>query len=121
MGGVGFRLPTLRGLLFAITLAGTSYAWLRWSTGSIGTVSTMHAAFNESMQRWSAATVATSPAALAYTTTETGLVTMLLMIILAGYLLTRQAAVFRAGAQESRALFVPRVAGDHAGFVGEHP
>jgi len=46
---------------------------------------------------------------------------MLLMIILAGYLLTRQAAVFRAGAQEPRALFVPRVAGDHAGFVGEHP
>ena len=47
---------------------------------------------------------------------------MLLMIILAGYLLlTRQAAAFRAGAQESRALFVPRVAGDHAGFVGEHP
>jgi len=117
----GSRLLVVPMVMITVTAAGTSYAWLRWSTGSIGTVSTMHAAFNESMQRWSAATVATSPAALAYTTTETGLATMLLMIMLAGYLLTRQAAVFRAGAQESRALFVPRVAGDRARFVGGHP
>jgi membrane protease YdiL (CAAX protease family) len=101
----GSRLVVVPMVMITITAAGASYAWLRWSTGSIGTVSTMHAAFNESMQRWSTAVAATSPAALAYTTTETGYVTALLMVLLAGYLLTRRAAVFRTGAQESRTLF----------------
>jgi membrane protease YdiL (CAAX protease family) len=101
----GSRLVIVPMVMITITAAGASYTWLTWSTGSIGTVSTMHAAVNESMQRWSAAVAATSPAALAYTTTETGYVTALLMVLLAGYLLTRRAAVFRTGAQESRALF----------------
>ena len=101
----GSRILVVPMVMITITAAGASYAWLRWSTGSIGTVSTMHAAVNESMQRWSAAVAATSPAALAYTTTETGYVTALLMVLLAGYLLTCRAAVFRTGAQESRALF----------------
>jgi hypothetical protein len=38
--------------------------------------------------------IATSPAMMAYVTTETGVVTMIIMVLLAGYLLTRQAADF---------------------------
>jgi hypothetical protein len=55
----------------------------------------MHAVFNQAMGRWRAIVVATSPAALAYATTETGLVTVCLMIILSGYLLLRRRAVLR--------------------------
>jgi hypothetical protein len=34
---------------------------------------------------------------MAYTTTETGIVTMLIVLVTAGYLLTRRAADFRIG------------------------
>jgi len=35
-----------------------------------------------------------TPAMMAYVTTETGVVTMIIMVLLAGYLLTRRAADF---------------------------
>jgi hypothetical protein len=38
---------------------------------------------------------ARSPAAMAYVTTETGVVTMIIMVLVAGYLLTRRAADFK--------------------------
>jgi hypothetical protein len=40
------------------------------------------------------AAIATSPATMAYVTTETGAATMIIMIAVAGYLLTRRAADF---------------------------
>jgi hypothetical protein len=40
------------------------------------------------------AAIATSPAMMACVTTETGVVTMIIMVLLAGYLLTRRAADF---------------------------
>jgi hypothetical protein len=39
-------------------------------------------------------TIATSPAARACVTTETGVATMIIMVLVAGYLLTRRAADF---------------------------
>ena len=38
--------------------------------------------------------IATSPATMAYVTTETGVVTMIIMVLVAGYLLIRRAADF---------------------------
>jgi uncharacterized membrane protein YjjP (DUF1212 family) len=38
--------------------------------------------------------IATSPAMMAYVTTEDGVVTMIIMVLVAGYLLTRRAADF---------------------------
>jgi hypothetical protein len=38
--------------------------------------------------------ITTSPAMMAYVTTETGVVTMIIMVLVAGYLLTRRAADF---------------------------
>lgn len=113
--GAGSRWIVVPLVMVTITAAGVPYAWLRWSTGGIVPVALMHATFNEAMQRGAAVVVATSPAALAYTTTETGVVTAVLMVALAGYLLTRSAPVFRAGAEESRALFARPVAPAGAG------
>jgi hypothetical protein len=39
-------------------------------------------------------TIATSPATMAYVTTETGVVPMIIMVLVAAYLLTRRAADF---------------------------
>ena len=68
-------------VMITITAAGVVHTWYCWSSGSIWPVAAMHAAFNQSMGRWSAAVIATatSPAAMAYTTTETGLVTVAIM------------------------------------------
>lgn len=98
----GNRLIIVPTVMITITAGGVVYAWSRWSSGSIWPPSAMHAAFNQAMGRWSAIIVATSPAALAYTTTETGLVTVCLMIIVSGYLLLRRRAVFETGAREAR-------------------
>jgi hypothetical protein len=53
-----------------------------------------HAGFNNAVDGFSGAAIVTSPATMAYVTTETGVVTMLLVILLAGYLLIRRAADF---------------------------
>ena len=98
----GNRLIIVPTVMITITAAGVVYAWSRWSSGSIWPPSAMHAAFNQAMGRWSTVVVATSPAALAYTTTETGMVTVCLMIALSAYLLIRRGGVFKRGAREAR-------------------
>jgi membrane protease YdiL (CAAX protease family) len=108
----GNRMIIVPTVMITITAGGVAYAWSRWSSGSIWPPSAMHAAFNQAIGRWSSIVVATSAAALAYTTTETGLVTVCLMIILSWYLLLRRRAVFETGVREARealaANIVPR-------------
>jgi uncharacterized membrane protein YjjP (DUF1212 family) len=53
-----------------------------------------HSAFNNLMAGVAGVAIATSPATMAYVTTETGVVTMIIMVLVAGYLLTRRAADF---------------------------
>ena len=81
-------------VMVSLTLAGVWYGWLRAWSGSIWPVSVSHAGFNNAVDGFSGAAIATSPATLAYVTTETGVVTMVLVILLAGYLLIRRAADF---------------------------
>jgi len=100
----GNRWIVVPAVLLTITAAGIPYAWLRWSSGSIWPVAVMHATFNEAMWRWSTIATAASPAALAYTTTETGLVTLALMIMLAAGLLSF-GRTFEVGEAASRACF----------------
>jgi membrane protease YdiL (CAAX protease family) len=83
-------------VLGTLTLAGVVYGWLRLTTGSIWPVCLAHSAFNNFMETAGAVAVATSPAALAYLTTETGVFTLLLMIGIAAWLLTARAADFEA-------------------------
>jgi membrane protease YdiL (CAAX protease family) len=81
-------------VMVTLTLAGVWYGWLRLWSGSIWPVSLSHSAFNNLMEGIAGAAIATSPAMMAYVTTETGVVTMIIMVLLAGYLLTRRTADF---------------------------
>ena len=53
--------------------------------------------------------IATSPAVMAHVTTESGVVTMIIMVLVAGYLLTRRAADFDKAEPKS-----PRATADPA-------
>ena len=81
-------------VMVTLTLAGVWYGWLRLWSGSIWPVSLSHSAFNNLMEGVAGVAIVTSPAMMAYVTTETGVVTMIIMVLVAGYLLTRRAADF---------------------------
>jgi CAAX protease family protein len=92
---VGNRWIVVPMVMVTLTLAGVWYGWLRLWSGSIWPVSFAHSSFNIVGERAAAAAVTTSPVAMAYTTTETGVVTLLIVLVTALYLLTRRAADFR--------------------------
>jgi membrane protease YdiL (CAAX protease family) len=82
-------------VMVTLTLAGVWYGWLRLWSRSILPVGLAHGTFNVVLDGAVGVVIATSPAAMAYTTTETGVVTMLIVLVTAVYLLTRRAADFR--------------------------
>jgi CAAX protease family protein len=82
-------------VMVTLTLAGVWYGWLRLWSRSIWPVSLSHSAFNNVGEGAVGLAITTSPVAMAYTTTETGVVTMLIVLVTAVYLLTRRAADFR--------------------------
>ena len=92
--GEGKRWIVVPMVMVTLTLAGVWYGWLRLWSGSIWPVSLSHSAFNNLMETTAGVAVVTSPATMAYVTTETGVVTMIIMVLVAGYLLTRRAADF---------------------------
>jgi membrane protease YdiL (CAAX protease family) len=92
----GSRWIVVPMVMVTITLAGVWYAWLRLRFGTIWPVSLSHSAFNHFMETVGGVAIVTSPAAMAYTTTETGFVTMIIVLALAVYLLTRRAKDFTA-------------------------
>jgi uncharacterized protein len=81
-------------VMVTLTLAGVWYGWLRLWSGSIWPVSLSHSAFNNVIEGVGGAAIASSPATMAYVTTETGAATMIIMILVAAYLLIRRAADF---------------------------
>ena len=103
-------------VMVTLTLAGVWYGWLRLWSGSIWPVSLAHSAFNNLMAAAAGLAIATSPATLAYVTTETGVVTMIIMVLVAGYLLTRRAADFaKAEPKSPRPVATSRAAARRAG------
>ena len=88
----GSRWIVVPTVMVTLSLAGVWYGWLRFWSGSIWSVSLSHSAFNNVVETVGGAAVATSPVTMAYVTTETGLVTMGIMVLVAAYLL-----IFRAG------------------------
>jgi membrane protease YdiL (CAAX protease family) len=90
----GSRWIVVPMVMATLTLAGVWYGWLRLRSGSVWPVSLSHSAFNNFMDSAAGVAVATSPAAMAYTTTETGVVTLLIVLVVAVYLLTVRAADF---------------------------
>ena len=91
----GSRWIVVPVVMVTLTLAGVWYGWLRLWSGSVWPVTLSHSAFNHLMEGAAGAAVATSPVAMAYTTTETGVATLLVVVATAAYLLTRRAADFR--------------------------
>jgi membrane protease YdiL (CAAX protease family) len=90
----GRRWIVVPTVMITLTLAGVWYGWLRLWSGSIWPVSLSQSAFNNLMAGVVGLAVVTSPATMAYVTTETGVVTVIIMVLVAGYLLTRRAADF---------------------------
>ncbi len=80
--------------MVTLTLAGVWYGWLRLRSGSIWPVSLSDSAFNNVIEEVGGVAIVTSPATMAYVTTETGVATMIVMVLVAGYLLIRRAADF---------------------------
>jgi uncharacterized protein len=87
-------------VMVTLTLAGAWYGWLRLWSGSIWPVSLSHSAFNNVIEGVAGVAIATSPATMAYVTTETGVATMIIMVLVAGYLLARRAADFNKAEPE---------------------
>ena len=82
--------------------------------GSIWPVSLSHSAFNNVIVGVAGVAIATSPATMAYVTTETGVATMI-MVLVAGYLLTRRAADFdKAKPEGTRPTAEPRTGAQRA-------
>jgi membrane protease YdiL (CAAX protease family) len=81
-------------VMVTLTLAGVWYGWLRLRSGSIWPVSLSHSAFNNIIDGIGKGAIATSPAAMAYVTTETGVATLVIVVIVSAYLLTQRAADF---------------------------
>ena len=101
-------------VMITLTLAGVWYGWLRLSSGSIWPICLSHSVFNNVMESLAGIAVVTSATAMAYVTTETGVVTMVIMVLVAGFLLFRKRADFdkaRPGAQ--RPTVEPRVEAGH--------
>ena len=111
----GNRWIVVPTVMVTLTLAGVWYGWLRLWSGSIWPVSLSHSAFNNLMEGFAGVAIATSPAMMAYVTTETGVVTMIIMVLVAGYLLIRRAADFeRAEPKSPRPTTGPRTAARRA-------
>jgi uncharacterized protein len=72
-----------------VTAAGVFYAWLKDRSGSIWPVTIAHATTNTVFALGAAAAVTSTPAALAYTAGESGLVTFLVIAAIAVILLAR--------------------------------
>jgi hypothetical protein len=90
----GSRWIVVPMVMVTLTMAGVWYGWLRAWSGSVWPVSLSHAGFNNVVEGVGGAAIATSPAAMAYVTTETGVVTMILMLALGGSLLALRAGDF---------------------------
>jgi uncharacterized protein len=99
----GSRWIVVPMVMVTLTLAGVWYGWLRLWSGTIWPACLSHSAFNNLMEGAAGIAITASPVAVAYTTTETGVVTMLIVLVTAVYLLTRRAADFEMPASPPRA------------------
>ena len=101
-------------VMVTLTLAGVWYGWLRLSSGSIWPVCLSHSVFNNVMESLAGAAIVTSAATMAYVTTETGVATMVIMVLVAAFLLVRKAADFdKARPRAERPTMEPRIEARH--------
>jgi uncharacterized protein len=85
---VGSRALVSVTVVAAITAAGVLYAWLKDRSGSVWPVAVAHSAVNTFIDGAFLFAIV-SPVALAYTATESGIVTLLAIVVVAAVLLVR--------------------------------
>ena len=108
--GAGQRWIVVPMVMITITLAGVWYGWLRLSSGSIWPVCLSHSVFNNVMESLASVAIVTSATAIAYVTTETGIVTMVITVLVAAFLLVRKGSDFdKARPRAERPTMEPRV------------
>ena len=108
--GAGQRWIVVPMVMITLTLAGVWYGWLRLSSGSIWPVCLSHSVFNNVMESLAGVAIVTSATTMAYVTTETGVATMVIMVLVAAFLLVRRGAdLDKARPRAQRPTMDPRV------------
>ena len=87
--GLGNRLIVIPLFLLPLSAAGVCYGYLRLTTGSAWPAAILHGTFNSMWSLLSKLTIGASPVLLEYVAGESGIVTLLGVIVLAAYLLWR--------------------------------
>jgi membrane protease YdiL (CAAX protease family) len=87
----GNRLIVVPLFLAVLTVAGILYGYLRNASGSLWPVVIAHGTFNAVLGTLAGATVAANPNTAAYLTGETGVFTLLALVILTWVLMRRPA------------------------------
>ncbi len=93
--GLGNRFLVVALFLCTLTAAGVCYGYLRLTTGSIWPPALAHGSFNVAWERLHGSTSTTSPLALEYLAGESGILTLLVLVAVAAWLMSRR--VWRAG------------------------
>lgn len=97
--GEGNRLIIVPLFLLTLTLAGVVFGYLRLTTNSTWPPTLMHLAWNNYWEILNSLTVAVSPVALEYLAGESGLLTIIALAVVAGWLLPRLPGQMRAAVQ----------------------
>jgi hypothetical protein len=96
-------------MMITITLAGVWYGWAATVVREYLAGLSVHSVFNNVMESLAGVAIVTSAATMAYGTTETGVVTMA-MVLVAAFLLVRKGADFdKARPRAQRPMMEPRV------------
>jgi membrane protease YdiL (CAAX protease family) len=86
--------------LLTLTAAGVCYGYLRLTTGSVWPAAIAHGAFNILWARFNAFTVPESPSVLEYLAGESGILTLIGLVIAAGlFTIARNSRVGQSGGQ----------------------
>ena len=87
--GLGNRLIVVPLFLLALTAAGVWYGYLRITSQSVWPAAIAHTSFNLTVEQMGIVTIAASPLAMEYLLGESGMITLVCIILMAGWLIYR--------------------------------
>jgi membrane protease YdiL (CAAX protease family) len=87
--GLGNRFIVVPLFLLALTAAGVWYGYLRITSQSVWPAAIAHTSFNITVEQMGIVTIAASPLAVEYLLGESGMITLICIIIMAGLLIYR--------------------------------
>jgi membrane protease YdiL (CAAX protease family) len=86
---LGNRFIVVPLFLLALTAAGVWYGYLRITSQSVWPASIAHTSFNVTLEQLGSVTIAASPLAMEYLLGESGLITLVCIMLMAGWLIYR--------------------------------